>query len=283
VKGQDIDILFISYNRPEYTSLALPRLLETCDETMRVWLWHNGTHVETLKITRSFASHPRVHRFYHSVENLRLLAPTNWLWREGEGAYLSKVDDDCLLPDGWAQTLRRAHQDVPEFGILGCWRFFPEDFVPELAERKIRKFAKDHRVLLNFWVEGSGYLMKRACLVRQAQLLPKDTFTTFCIRRALEGWINGWYYPFIEQEHMDDPRSPHSLLRSDEDLERYMPLSAGTNHVQTLEEWQAQLRRSARLVQDASIDLRQYRGWRPLVRRVRQRTLRLLGKSGPQW
>ncbi len=279
----EIDILVITYNRPEYTTLALRRLLETCDKTMRVWIWHNGGHAETLDVARSFASHPRVHRFHESTENLGLREPTNWLWREATGSYLSKVDDDCLLPDGWAQRLRSAHEDEPRFGILGCWRFCPEDFDPVLAARKIRTFGGGHRVLQNFWVEGSGYLMKRACLASRAQLRPRDSFTSFCIDRALEGWVNGWYFPFIEQEHMDDPRSPHSLLRSDDDLRRYMPLSAQTNRVSSLQEWQAQLRRSARIVQSASIDRRDYRGWRPLLRRARQRMQRLLGRSERQW
>ena len=45
---QSIDILMITYNRPEYTRLSLERLLATCDESMRVWVWHNGTDEETL-------------------------------------------------------------------------------------------------------------------------------------------------------------------------------------------------------------------------------------------
>lgn len=281
--GRDIDILVITYNRPEYTALALRRLLETCDETMRVWIWHNGKHAETLEVARSLASHPRVHRFNESADNVGLRTPTNWLWREAGGAYLSKVDDDCLLPAGWAQRLRQAHEDEPRFGILGCWRFFPEDFDPTLATPKISAFGGGHQVLQNFWVEGSGYLMKRACLVRQPQLGPRDSFTSFCIARALEGWVNGWYYPFIEQEHMDDPRSPHSLLHSDEDLRRYMPLSAQTNRVASVKEWQAQLRRSARIVQAASIDRRDYRGWRSMLRRAQQRIGRLLWRSERHW
>ena len=60
----------VTHDQPDYLRLSLPRLLETCDERMRVWLWHNGTHEETLELSRSFADDPRVARFHHSVENV---------------------------------------------------------------------------------------------------------------------------------------------------------------------------------------------------------------------
>jgi hypothetical protein len=272
---RSVDILMITYNRPDYTKLSLERLLATCDERMKVWVWHNGTHQPTIDVVRSFQSHPRFDRFHHSPENVELREPTNWLWTNSRAAYVSKVDDDCLLPDGWAQKLIKAHEDVPSFGVVGCWRFFDEDFVPELAQAKIKEFPGGHRLLQNFWVEGSGYLMKRACIDKHGVTKPEHSFTQYCINLALNGWVNGWYYPFINQEHMDDPRAPHSGLRSDGDLRSHLPLSALKNGVQTLSEWQDQLRRSARVVQGASIDPRDYAGWRYQLHRVRSKLRRM--------
>jgi hypothetical protein len=48
--SQSIDLLMVTYQAPESTRLSLGRLLETCDERMRVWLWHNGEHAETLAV-----------------------------------------------------------------------------------------------------------------------------------------------------------------------------------------------------------------------------------------
>lgn len=93
------DILMITHNRPEYTRLALSRLLHTCDETMRVWIWHNGLHQETLDVVRTLRDHRHVFKFYHSPQNVKLREPTNWLWKHARGEYLSKVGDNCLLPD----------------------------------------------------------------------------------------------------------------------------------------------------------------------------------------
>lgn len=262
----EIDILMITFNRPEYTRLSLERLLATCDEGMRVWIWHNGKDERTLEVVRSLGDHPRVYEFHHSRENKKLREPTNWFWSHAKGDFLCKVDDDCLMPHGWANMLRKAHVDVPKFGVIGCWRFLEEDFVPELAQKKIRNFAGGHQIMQNCWVEGSGYLMKSVCLQTNGLLNPGESFPQYCIRLALAGWINGWYYPFLHQEHMDDPRSANSCLKTNEDLKRWMPLSAQYRGVTTLTEWQAQLKRSAYRLQEASIDPRYWVGWRKKLR-----------------
>src|ERR1700759_1061674 len=151
-----IDILMITYNRPEYTRMALSRLLETCDEQMRVWLWHNGMHAETLAVAKEYSTHPRVHKFHHSEQNTRLTTPTNWLWKEGDAPFVCKVDDDCLMPDNWGDILRAAHADNPKFGAIGCWRFPEQDTVMDIASKKIQTFAGGHQIMRNCWVEGSG-------------------------------------------------------------------------------------------------------------------------------
>lgn len=279
-----VDILMITYNRAAYTRLALERLLASCDEAMRVWLWHNGTHEETLSVVRGLAQHPAVHRFHHSVENKRLREPTNWLYHESKGEYVSKVDDDCLVPEGWVQRLRAAHEANPRLGVVGCWRFMPEDFVPEIAQRKIRTLAGDHQILENCWVEGSGYLMKRACVEQAAPIREDESFGGMCFRLARRGWVNGWYYPFLYQEHMDDPRAEHTLIKSDADLAEFMPLSARNFGARTVQDWDAQLRRSARTVQEAPADPRVYAPWRRFLRRsVYGRMAKGLGLPVPRW
>ncbi len=271
-----IDILMITYKRPHYTRLALTRLLETCDENMRVWIWHNGDHAETLAVVREFEHHPRVHRVHHCPENLRLRAPTNWLYTESKGDFVTKVDDDCLMPDGWAQTLRSAMADEPRFGVLGCWRFQEEDFVPELANQKIQSFGR-HSVLRNLWVEGSGYLMRRACVQACGPIGEKESFWGYCLRVSEAGYINGWYWPPLRQPHLDDPREPLSAIKTDADLAANLPLSAIRSGVRTRDGWIAQLHRSARDVQAASLNLRVHRGWRRRAGQLFRKAQQLVG------
>src|ERR1700741_2603147 len=76
-KMRGIDILMITYDRPEYVRLSLPHLLDSCTDDARVWLWHNGTDAATLAAVEEFRHDPRVHRFHHSPVNAGLREPTN--------------------------------------------------------------------------------------------------------------------------------------------------------------------------------------------------------------
>jgi glycosyltransferase involved in cell wall biosynthesis len=270
------DVLMITYNSPERTRISLPHLLSTCDEQTRVWLWHNGDDEETLSVVRELADDSRVHRFHHSRENVRLTAPTNWLWSEGDGAYVSKVDDDCLPEHGWIARLRAMHEANPDFGAIGCWRFRDEDFVPELANPKIVEYGGGHRLLRNLWVQGSGYLLPRQVVARQGLLRDGQSFTQYCIEMSRRGAVNGWAYPFISEENLDDPRSPHTLFKSDEDFLRRMPLTAQNMGIRTVRDWAQQEHESAVAVQAASLDPREYTGWRLKKHRVRRRLGRLV-------
>jgi GT2 family glycosyltransferase len=275
------DILMITHNRPEYVRLSLPRLLSSCPPDARVWLWHNGTHQPTLDVVEELRHHPRVHRFRHSPVNAGLREPTNWLWQESAGDYLSKIDDDCLHEEGWLAKLRRAHEDVPEFGVIGTWRFPDEDVDETLVAAKLAEYPGGHRLLRNHWVQGSGHLLKREVVRQVGPLTESETFTAWCVRAARHGWVNGWYYPFVREEHMDDPRSPHTIYRTDEEFLARRPLSARDTGVRSLAEWAEHMRHSARLVQTASLDLREYQGWRLRRRTVVRRIRRVLTGRAP--
>jgi glycosyltransferase involved in cell wall biosynthesis len=274
------DILMITYNSPDHVRRSLPHLLETADEHTRVWLWHNGDDAETLSVVERYARDPRVHKFHHSRENVRLTAPTNWLWTTADGAYVSKVDDDCLPEHGWIERLRDMHETNPEFGAIGCWRFLEEDFLPEAAEKKIAEFAGGHRLMRNHWVQGSGYLLPRALVDRAGLLAPGQSFPNYCIELARRGAINGWAYPFIHEDNIDDPRSPNTLFRTDQDFLRRMPLTAQALGIRTIDAWARQEHESAHAVQRAPLDLRYYSGWRAKLRNGRRRAVRLLRRQG---
>lgn len=272
------DIIMITYRSSGYVHLSLPRLLDTLGEDDRVWLWHNGDDEATIEALRPYTADSRVARYHHSRENVRLREPTNWLWQNSTAEFLSKVDDDCLVAPGWVDTFARAHLDNPDFGIVGSWRHPDEDFRPEFARKKIQEYAGGHSLMRNLWVQGSGYLMPRALVDRHGLLRPEESFTGYCIRAARGGAVNGFYYPFVREDHMDDPRSPHTLIHADQDLLDRMPLSARANGVTTVSQWTGQLRQSAVVLQTASLDPRSYRGWRRRVRSLRRRLQRATGR-----
>lgn len=272
------DILMITYRSSGYLRLSLPRLLSTCGEQDRVWLWHNGDDEATLEALRDYRNDPRVARFHHSRDNVKLRTPTSWLWTESRASYLSKVDDDCLVSPGWLDTFVATHEANPCLGVVGSWRHPEEDFRPDLARRRIRTFAGGHRMMLNLWVQGSGYVLPRSRVEASGLLREGESFTGYCIRLARAGAVNGYYFPFVPEDHMDDPRSPHSLITTDTDLQQRMPLSARANGVRTVDDWLEQLRRSAVILQSASLDPRRYGGWRNKLKSVNRRVLALTGR-----
>jgi hypothetical protein len=162
--------------------------------------------------------------------------------------------------------LLRAHRDIPEAGILGCWHFLPEDFDEGSAPKKIFRYG-EHRIMRNCWVGGSGYLMKQAVLDEVGRIREGEDFTTFCIRAAAKGFINGWYYPFLFQEHMDDPRTVHTGISTEEDFRKLIPLSARNFNISSRDAWIRRLRHSARSLQACSIDPDDFIGVRAKLKR----------------
>lgn len=270
-----VDILMITYNSPDYVRLSLPRLLESCDDYSRVWLWHNGTDEETLETTRSFAHDSRVHRFHHSVENKRLQEPTAWLWTEADGTYVSKVDDDCLLPLDWIIRLREAHEANGDFGAIGSSRLRPEDIDAPRLQRKVFEYGGGVQLFRNHWIQGSGYLLKRSLIDKFGLITGDQSWTGYCLELAQGGAINGFLYPLLFEDHMDDPRSVHTLLHSDADLHWRMPLSLGLGKVRSLADWERLLIQSNEGLLEASLDLKDYRGWRLKLHHIRSRIAQL--------
>jgi GT2 family glycosyltransferase len=268
-----IRVLMITYNRVDYTQLSLRTLLDTLPENAKVTIWDNNSSDDMRALLRNYEKHAAVEQIIFNRTNDKLRGPTNWFWQNaGDADFVSKVDDDCLMPAGWCETLTALHSDLPEAGVIGCWRFLDEDFVPEIAKRKIQSFGS-HQIMRNCWVEGSGYLMKRAVIDKVGFLLEDESFTGYCTRAAAAGFVNGWYYPFLYQEHMDDPRVPNTGIVSEEAFKQLRPLSASTFRIETREDWIKRLKYSAWSLQACSFNPRDYLGWHASFRRRLHRWL----------
>jgi glycosyltransferase involved in cell wall biosynthesis len=269
-----IRILMITYNRPTYTNLSLKTLLENTPDHAQIVVWDNASDEETRSVIRKYESHPRIDRIIFNPTNEKLRGPTNWFFENYRHAdFLGKVDDDCLVPARWCENLQHAHLDIPEAGILGCWHYLPEDFNEETARKKIFRYGR-HRIMRNCWVGGSGYLMKQSVLDEIGLIGEKESFTGYCIRAAAKGFVNGWYYPFLFQEHMDDPRTKHTGIRTDEDFKRLIPLSARTFNIDSRDAWICGLRLNAQRLQAYSFDPSDFSGLRARLKRRLYKVLR---------
>jgi hypothetical protein len=228
---------------------------------MRVWVWHNGDHGPTLEVVESVQDHPRFHKLHRSHENRRLREATNWMWDTSDADYFSRIDDDILVPDAWGGKLRAAHEASEEIGVLGCWSLLEEDTDEPAALKKVRVVG-EHRFMEHPWVGGAGHVMKRECYERTGPLGQGQSLPQYCLQVALRGWLNGFYFPFVYIEHLDDPRHPQSRRLVDDDG------FDATRREKELMRLRARQRRIARQLQRGSSNPRRYVGWPARARRL---------------
>jgi glycosyltransferase involved in cell wall biosynthesis len=254
------DLVFITCNRLEYTKLALASVLADPTEDFSLTIWDNGSTDGTAEYLRDEVSDARIADIVLSKNNVGQITAVNEVWGKSRADLVGKLDNDCLVTAGWTRVLGRAHADIERLGVVACWHFFPEDFDYELARHKIQRFG-EHRILRHPWTGGAGLLVKTETY-RRLGPIGKNATTSYWIHMAAAGYINGFYYPLVYQEHMDDPRSRHTLLRDAESLEKYLPVSARNFGVRTVEQWVDFLKKDARRLQRSSGNARSYMGWR---------------------
>jgi glycosyltransferase involved in cell wall biosynthesis len=203
-----IELVLTTYNRLHYTKLALKSILADQSEEFALTIWDNASTDGTVEYLRNEVRDRRIADIIFSDRNVGQTAAVNEVWAKSKADLLGKVDNDCLVTKGWARTLAEAHNDIDKLGVVACWHFFPEDFNYEKAKHKIRRFG-NHQIFCHPWTCGTGLLIKRETFKKFGRI-EKSATTGYWLKMAAAGYINGFYYPLIYQEHMDDPRSVHS-------------------------------------------------------------------------
>jgi glycosyltransferase involved in cell wall biosynthesis len=182
-------------------------------------IWDNASTDETPDYLKSL-SDARLKEVTLSKENPGPTQPMNSIWSRTNAELVGKVDNDCLLDPTWADRLSTAHADIPQLGAIACWHFRDQDFSPDVAGGKLQTF-NSHQIFRHPWVCGSGFLLKRSTFERVGPC-PQGSrsigLTGYFLNIARAGMVNGWYYPFVQQEHMDDPLSPHCVYKDDATL-----------------------------------------------------------------
>jgi len=113
--------------------------------------------------------------------------------------------------------------------------------------------------------------MKRACLDRCGLLRSDEGFTSYCMRVARAGWTVGWLLPLLVMDHMDDPRSEHTIFKTDADVLEHRGLTAARRGIETVAQLSDRVHEAALELQTCSPDWRDHLGWRAKVRRVARR------------
>ncbi|HLB73758.1 MAG TPA: glycosyltransferase family 2 protein [Sedimentisphaerales bacterium] len=277
----NVCIVLVTHNRLVYTRKTIARLLEDPQEQFDLYLWDNASNDETAEYLNDGVKDSRIKEVIISKENVGQTGAMNYAWSKTKTELIGKLDNDCLVTTGWTHILAGAHEDIDEFGALACWHYPLEEFDEKAARKmgKIQTFG-NHQVLRHPWVCGSGFIMKRATYQEQGPWqVGCDVGTTYYFQRmALSGYINGFYYPLVLQEHMDDPKSRHCLVTDDDSLcEMYdVTYTLRTNKIQDMKARWARRPLILNNLNSGTWDVKYYVGWRAKLRKARAKMRRLL-------
>lgn len=263
-----IDLVFITYNRLEYTKLAVPSLLADPTEDFSLTIWDNGSTDGTRDYLASVKD-PRITRMVLSSENVKLHGAVNDVVERSKADLFGIVFDDFIVTPGWTRTLAQAHADVPEFGLIECWYFQPEEFDYERCRHKIQTFGR-HQVLRHPW-NGVGAGLIKVRTMREFGPLESSRTTYYWIRMAQKGYVNGWYYPLVYAEHFDYPWSKYFPYKGR--FEEWLGKTSGAKYhkIRTLEDAEAWHQFVLSNILDESWDVKHYVGWRGKLRSARRR------------
>lgn len=269
VETMTVDLVFITYNRLYYTKLALASILADPKEEFSLTIWDNASTDGSVKYLKHNVSDPRIVDIVLSKENVGQTAVLNKVWANSKADLLGKLDNDCILTAGWTRTLAQAHDDIDNLGVVACWPFFLNDFDYERARHKIHRLGK-HQIFRHPWTCGTGFLIKRETL-RKFGHIQNKSITQYWLDIAAAGYINGFYFPLIYQEHMDDPKSSYCKIKDEENYSKAAKVTSGIqagryNNLAGRLRWREEIVRN--LLEDP-YDPRYYIGWRRKLRSVK--------------
>ena len=267
-----VHLVYITYNRLPYTRLSLPSILADPSEEFSLTIWDNASEDGTQEYLKNEVNDPRIVDIVLSKENIGQTEAVNRIWDGSKSDFLGKLDNDCIMTPGWTRALAEAHRDIEKLGAVACWHFFPDEFDYERAKHKIQTYGK-HQILRHPWTCGTGLLIKRDTFHRMGPIRGKTT-TKYWLEMAKVGYINGFYYPLIHQEHMDDIRSEHNLMRAQNlsfaETYKHSPGYTG-GATQDLEEYNYWHEKILGNLLDDPYDYRAYVGWRASFRYLKER------------
>jgi len=273
-----IDLVFITYNRLEYTKLALASVLAEPTEEFSLTIWDNASTDGTVEYLKNEVNDQRIADIVFSKENVGQVGAVNEVWGRSQADLLGKLDNDCLVTPGWTRTLAQAHNDIPKLGVVACWHYFPDDFDYERAKHKIQTF-NGHQILRHPWTCGTGVLIIRDTFEKLGPMQGKTPWE-YWLKMAMAGYINGFYYPLVYQEHMDDPGSKHSVLKDEASYQAAKKVTVTINSpgLETLaDRWRRRDKILDNLLGDPW-DVKYYIGWRGRLRRIRRRIIKKVEK-----
>jgi glycosyltransferase involved in cell wall biosynthesis len=269
----NVCIVLVTHNRLDYTRKSIARLLQDQNEQFELYLWDNASTDGTPDYLKNHVKDPRIVEVVLSKENVGQTGAMNYAWSKTKTELVGKVDNDCLVTPGWTRIFAQTHMDIERLGALACWHYPLDEFDEDAARKagKIQRFGQ-HELLRHPSVCGSGFIMKRRTYIQYGPWAAgcNVATTSYFMKMARGGEINGWYYPLVLQEHMDDPRSQHSLTRDDKSLLELYPFTftVRNDRIKTMEHRWVKRKQILHILNNEPWEVKYYVGWRGKLRRA---------------
>ena len=269
----NVAIVLVTFNRLDYLKKTIARLLEDPMEEFDLYLWDNASADGTAGYIKDAVKDSRIVEVVLSKENVGQSGAMNYVWSKTKAELVGKLDNDCLVTPGWTRIFAQAHQDIEMLGTVACWNFPLEDFDENLAAKKICEF-NGHTIFRHPATCGSGFIIKKRTFLEFGPW-PEgaSTATTgYFYKMALAGYINGWYYPLVFQEHMDDPGSKYSRFHNMSFEEAYgNSFGYKFTQIKDMEEYMKIREQNLYSLMTEPYDPRYYVGWQKKFRRAVRR------------
>lgn len=218
-------LLMVTYNRLEYTRLALDAALELDYPDLRIVVWDNASTDGTVEYVRQRLKRAPHAELIASPANRGVVYPMNEVWEADDDAeLLAKIDNDTLVPPDLLTRLAECHAQSDRFGVLSGFHFRKEG--EALAKASWIKSFDGVRILPQPYVGGCAVMMRRRVFdeigpircrtaARHRPFMDSGWTAYQQLLTEKQGLINGYPWPPIHVDHMEDTRSPH-CIRSEE-------------------------------------------------------------------
>lgn len=210
----DLDILYVSFNRLEFTVQTMTALARYTDwtEVSKLYVKDDGSKDGTLQwLEENVPLLAEQHGFDYVVDGSRLggpVAATNWYLDQNTGApVFAKIDNDMVVCPGWLGEMIRQMELHPTVDILGMEPFLGDPAMPGTVHRDIEPC--EH-------IGGKGLLRTRA-FVEYGRPTPGGLngyfgFTQF--QTANPEIVKAWIKPDLPVFGLDQMRPEHGRWRA---------------------------------------------------------------------
>ena len=210
-------VLMVTYNRLDYTKLAVDALLASDHPLLDIVIWDNASTDGTREwLAEQFLHDERV-ALVLSNRNTGCTHPMNVVWGTVRTPLVAKVDNDTLVPPHLLSELSHLLSESSQLGVVsGC--HYRSDDMQELDQVNS---DGEQRILRRPHVGGCAVMMRRKVFTQfgpiVCQRLSSETpylesgWTDYQHRLTQAGYLNGYPLPLIYVDHMEDIRSEHCL------------------------------------------------------------------------